>query len=237
MSRILGVVTIGQSPRDDVVPELRPLLPGVTLREAGALDGETPAALATLAAEPAGPILVTRLRDGREIRIGEHDVLPRVERAIAAVEGGAEAVLLLCTGPFPTLAARVPLLYPDRILGHFVAGVVAHTVVGVLTPAAAQIPWQATRWRATLPDRHEIVIATASPYASEWRAAFRTPLEELAGRRPGLVVMDCLGYDRAMRDAVRARLGVPTILARTVLARAAAELLGLDAAGSPRPGR
>jgi protein AroM len=226
MRATLGAVTIGQTPRVDVIPELAALLPGAAFREAGALDDEPPEALRRLAADPRGPILVTRLRDGREIRVGEADVLPRLRRAIALLEEGVDAILLLCTGPFPRLTARVPLLYPERVLVHFVAGVFDGEALGVLTPGAAQVEWQVRRWRAACPGA-EVAVAAASPYGSDWRPALDAALDALARSRPALMVMDCLGYDRAMREHVRARTGTPVALARSVLARAAAELLAL----------
>lgn len=226
MSATLGAVTIGQSPRIDVVPELASLLPGVAFHEAGALDDEPPEALLCLAADPRGPILVTRLRDGREIRVGEEDIVPRVQRAIARIEDRVDAILLLCTGSFPRLAARVPLLYPERLLAHFVAGVFDGGALAVLTPGAAQVDWQLRRWRAACPGAG-VAVAAASPYEADWRPGLDTALDALARARPALVVMDCLGYDRAMRAQARERAGVPVVLARSVLARAAAELLGL----------
>lgn len=227
MSVVLGAVTIGQSPRTDVIPELAPLLPGVTFREAGALDPESPEALRELAARAADRILVTRLRDGTEIRLAEDDVVPRVQRAVDTLQDDAAAILLLCTGPFPTLASRVPLLYPDRVLQHFVAGVFDGPALAVLTPGAPQVPWQEARWRARVPPATRVVVTAASPYAEDWRRGFEPALAELAAAKPSLVAMDCLGYDRAMRDLVSARVGAPVALARSVLARAAAELLGL----------
>ena len=45
----IGLVTIGQAPRTDVVPEMRALLgPVVEVLEAGALDGMTPEEIAML---------------------------------------------------------------------------------------------------------------------------------------------------------------------------------------------
>jgi protein AroM len=227
MAPVLGAVTIGQSPRVDVIPELAALLPGVAFREAGALDGEDPASLARLAERPAGHLLVTRLRDGSEIRIGEDDILPRVQRAVDALQGETEAILLLCTGPFPRLESAVPLLYPGRLLTHFVAGVFDGAALAVLAPAAAQVAWQETRWRASVGPEAEVIVEAASPY-EDWQPGFEAALGRLVPRKPALVIMDCLGYDQTMRDLVRARTGVPAVLARSVLARAAAELLALD---------
>jgi hypothetical protein len=39
-------------------------------------------------------------------------------------------------------------------------------------------------------------------------------------------VLDCLGYTMHMRELARARVNAPVLLARTVLARAAADVVG-----------
>lgn len=169
---------------------------------------------------------MTRLRDGREIRIGEDDIVPGVQRAVDRLQGEVSAILLLCTGSFPPLRSAVPLLYPERVLTHFVAGVLDGPTLAVLTPAEAQIPWQVARWRFALPADTDVVVASASPYGADWRRGLEPALERLEVRKPALVVLDCLGYDGAMRDLALARTGAPVAVARSVLARAAAELLG-----------
>jgi hypothetical protein len=47
----------------------------------------------------------------------------------------------------------------------------------------------------------------------------------LARSQPGLVVLDCLGFDRPMQRRVRSIVGVPVVLPRIALAGAAAALL------------
>ncbi len=47
----IGMVTVGQAPRADIVPDMAALLPDVDILEAGALDGLDRAAIARLAPE------------------------------------------------------------------------------------------------------------------------------------------------------------------------------------------
>ena len=62
MRPIVGMITIGQSPRSDVVPDMVEILgPGVEIRERGALDGLSPREIAALAPAPDDDLLVTRL--------------------------------------------------------------------------------------------------------------------------------------------------------------------------------
>ncbi len=57
MSKKIGIITIGQSPRTDVLPEMSAFFPeGVEVLEQGALDGLTPQQVRAFA-----PEAVTRL--------------------------------------------------------------------------------------------------------------------------------------------------------------------------------
>src|SRR6266403_1285539 len=113
----IGMVTVGQAPRGDVVPDMAALLPGVEILEAGALDGLDRAAIARLAPAGDDEILVTRLADASSVFVGKAHVLPRVKARIAALEDqGVALTVLLCTGAFPRMAARRPLLEPQQVL-------------------------------------------------------------------------------------------------------------------------
>lgn len=66
--RTVGMITIGQSPRDDVVPEMEKILgPGIRVVQAGALDGLSRDEVATLAPREREHALVTRLADSTEV--------------------------------------------------------------------------------------------------------------------------------------------------------------------------
>ena len=62
----VGLITVGQSPRSDVVPDMAAILGGdVEILEAGALDGLSRAQIAPLAPEGDDEIIVTRLATAR----------------------------------------------------------------------------------------------------------------------------------------------------------------------------
>ena len=106
----VGLITVGQSPRSDVVPDMAAILGGdVEIVEAGALDGLTRAEMEPLAPEGDDEILVTRLADGSSVFVGKSKMITRIEAKIAALEDRGVALnVLLCTGEFPKLrrAAR-----------------------------------------------------------------------------------------------------------------------------------
>lgn len=217
----VGTLTIGQSPRVDIIPEFRGVLgEAAEIIEAGALDDLTAAEVAGLAPAAGEQVLVTRLRDGTSARIGHSRVVPLLQRQLDALAPRVDAVLLLCTGSFAGLSAPCPILYPDRLILGLVRAL-APRHLGIITPDRAQAEEQEARWRSSV-DR--LTIVAASPYTE----ADTLPRlgAELARGGAELIVLDSLGYARAMKAAVRAAAGRPVVLPRTLLARAAAELLG-----------
>ncbi len=219
--RVLGVVTIGQSPRDDIVSEMQPLLgEGVELVQAGALDGLSREEVAALAPAPGEAVLVTRLQDGTSVRVAHRHILPRLARQAEAIAGRVDALLLLCTGSFPAFRVACPVLYPERLLQNFVRALSPGLHLGVVTPDDGQVDEQRTRWSEVAA---RVTVCPASPYGDPGRLA--EAARSLASQHVDLIVLDSLGYNVAAKRAVRELAGVPVVLPRTVLARAAAELL------------
>ena len=221
----IGMVTIGQAPRADVVPDMAALLPDVEILEAGALDGLDRAAIARLAPEGDDEILVTRLADASSVFVGKAHVLPRVTARIAALEAqGVALTVLLCTGAFPRLTARRPLLEPQQVLLGVLRGLSHPGRLGVLTPSERHVAQTTARWRA---DGFDAAVVPLSPYDEQDPAALARAATALRDAGTGLVVMDCIGFRDVTRRDLAARLGVPVLVANLLVARLAAELLAL----------
>ena len=222
---VIGLVTIGQSPRSDVVPDMATILgPAVEIREAGALDGLSSTEIDALAPSGDDEILVTRLRDGTSVFIGKPKIVSLVERRIAALErDGAGLTALLCTGAFPRLRATRPLIQPQPVLLGLLRGMSWPGRLGVLTPSMRHVPQTEARWRR---DGFDAVVAPLSPYEEEDAAAVRRAVGAMRDGGAGLIVMDCMGFRRKTRDELRALTGVPVLLANLLLARVIAETCG-----------
>ncbi|HXU91994.1 MAG TPA: AroM family protein [Methylomirabilota bacterium] len=218
----IGLVTIGQSPRVDVVPDMAAILgPGVEIREAGALDGLARGEIDALAPTGDDEILVTRLRDGTSVFLGKPKIVPLVEARIAALEGdGAALTALLCTGAFPRLRASRPLIQPQPLLLGLLRATSWPGRLGVLTPSVRHVPQTQARWRR---DGFDAVVAPLSPYEEEDAAAVQRAARAMTNGGAGLIVMDCMGFRRKTRDELRALTGVPVLLANLLLARVLAE--------------
>jgi len=220
----VGLITVGQSPRSDVVPDMAAILGDVEILEVGALDGLSREQIVRL--EPGGDdeIIVTRLADGSPVFVGKTKVIPRIEALIAALEDrGTALTVLLCTGEFPKLAARRPFLEPQQLLLGLLRAMTFPGRLGVLTPSERHVPQTAARWRASGFDAH---VAPLSPYEENDPAAVRRAADDLRAGNAGLVVMDCIGFRRKTRDEIAHLTGAPTLVANLLVARVAAELLG-----------
>ena len=223
MARRIGAITVGQSPRIDVVGELGELLQGIELQQRGALDGLTADEIQKLAPVAGDYVLVTKLQDGTSVRIAEKYILERIKKHIEDLENeGVEGTLMLCTGEFPTFHSRRPLLYPQRLLQHFVASVADQAVVGIFTPDVSQVPQATRRWIAN--GCKQVFVEPASPYGDPEKV-FEAALK-LRDQGAEILVMDCIGYTWGMKRKVMADTGLPVVLPRTVAARAVAELFG-----------
>ena len=222
---VIGLVTIGQSPRMDVVPEMAAVMgPGIVVREAGALDGLSRPAIAALAPTAGDELRVTRLADGSPVFLGKEKVVGLVEARIAALEReGASLTALLCTGAFPKLHATRPLIQPHPVLLGTLRGLSCSGRLGVLTPSVPHVPQTEARWRR---DGFDPVVAPLSPYEEEDPAAVKRAAQAMRAGGAGLVVMDCMGFRRKTRDELRGLTGVPVLLANLLVARVIAEACG-----------
>ncbi|MGO9728948.1 MAG: AroM family protein [Streptosporangiaceae bacterium] len=219
---IVGAVTAGQSPRDDVLPEMAELLPrGTRFVERGALDGVSASELGRLAPVAEETVVVTRLRDGREVALAEARLLPLLQRAVDEVaELGATVVAPLCTGSLPGLRSPRPLVFPGPVVRHLVLALAKDCRLGVIVPAADQVAGAESDWAAVTGTRRVLAASPYGPGQPLARAA-----AELVDWHPDLVVLDCLGFGRSAQRVIRETGGVPAILPRIALAGAIAAML------------
>ena len=220
--RSVGLITIGQAPRVDMVPEMEAWLGPVRTIERGALDEMTLDGIAALRPTPDDYTLITRLSDGSSATIAERHILPRIQSAITDLEAeGVEAVVLLCTGEFPPFDHERPLLRAERLIVDGVRAIAGGSRVGVVCPLPEQERLTCDKWSGLGDDLH---VASGSPY-DEDTDALRQAARHLGEIGVDYVVLDCMGYTQEMKDLVRKEAGAPVLLARSVVARLAAEVI------------
>lgn len=220
----VGIVTIGQSPRVDITADLAPyLLPNIQLVEAGAMDPFTLEEIeARFYPEEGDTVLVSRMRDGRQAKMGESKIMPYVQEAIHKLAGeGVSAVVLMCTGKFPEFHCTVPFITPYNLIHGVVGSTYPGAKIGVIAPDPDQIG-QAARWWEE--DGYTAKAVSLSPYIGSDIASVAAELKDF---EPDIVILDCLGYTTQMKNQVISVLPTATILPRTLIARLLNELFGV----------
>src|SRR5688500_18507552 len=97
--RMIGAITIGQAPRDDVVPEMEKLLgAGVRVLQEGALDGLSRSDIAALGPAQGDAALITRLTDGSEVIVAMRNLLGPPQACLDRPAPQTEACVILCAG-------------------------------------------------------------------------------------------------------------------------------------------
>lgn len=213
----IAFVTIGYSPRKDIVPELiEEMLAGIDGRdvetsEHGVLDGLSSEDLPTMLAEPGELSFVTRGTGGTEIVLSAarvearlHDLLLRLD------ERGHDMIVLLCTGTVIPQLRKTLVLEAQKIVDHAIEAMAGtERQLGIVLPLERQIDEFRTRHGYSSPVR----FAACSPYAAGDPAGAADALGSCDA-----AVMHCMGYSRDMRDAMRERLQAPVLHARGIVA-------------------
>jgi len=215
----IGMVTIGQSPRNDVVKEIRDILGPVEIIERGCLDELTKEQIESLKPKEREPFLVTLLRDGSSVRVSREKVANLLQQRIKELENeDVDLIVLLCTGDFTNLKSKKLIIEPGKLIPELVLGMIAEEKeLGIIIPSAEQIEQTKKKWGDV-----SLVVAVASPYENPEKLL--EAARKLQARNVHLTVLDCIGYTKQMKQKVKEITGKPVILSRTVVARVTREL-------------
>ena len=221
---MLGLVTIGQAPRDDVVASMFGGADVGGIIQEGALDLLEPDQIDLLAPGLGELPLVTRLRDGEEVIVAKSRLLPHLAQAVERLEAqGCGTICVLCTGDFPRLGRDALLVFPDRLLAGMIDALLPDGTLGILMPHAGQRESMIAKWTTAT---RATVTGVASPYSTAGQVS--AEIRELDRAGALMVVLDCMGYDRQMLADARAATTRPVILANGVVGGVLGELTGVS---------
>ena len=217
----IGMLTIGQTPRVDLLPTLIEILGDEhEIIEAGALDGLNLENVKGIEILPDDYILVSRMRDGTEVKITKRFVIPRVQEKITELEEkGVRLTVVMCTGAFPQFESKGLVVTPQEILKGVLNGSLKKGKLGVVYPTEEQMPGAQSNFGS---DDVETYADVTSPYEGS------EELEALAGRLSAqnldLILLNCFGFSSDLKKYIAERTGVPTIQSNAVVARVLKEL-------------
>lgn len=215
----IAFVTIGQSPRTDLTPEILSQVRGpIDAIEFGALDELSHAEATAMAPKEGETSLCTRMRDGSEVVIGKDQTRDRLQKLFDRLDTeGFDAITLLCTGYFEHLGSKTLLIESQRVVDATVdaLSVGCHNL-GVILPLERQV----AEFHVHSDDTRRIKATHYSPYSGD---RLETAAKEVADC--DLVVMHCMGYSEAMRTKTIALTNKPVLLARRIVAGAVQQII------------
>lgn len=149
MKKKLGLITIGQSPRRDIVPDMVEFIgEDVEILESGALDNLEYEEIMEFTPTEDDYVLISKLRDGRGVKFSERYILPLLQDCIDNLESqGVDLILFICTGVFPDVFKfNVPILYPQKIIHGLVPNLLNSSKLTIITPDKDQVRQSEKKW-------------------------------------------------------------------------------------------
>jgi len=205
----VAFLTIGQSPRPDIMDELVDGLKGMSYSEYGVLDNYSLDHILEDFTPKANQIAyVTVLRNGRQVKLSKETVSHRLQELVSRVESSVDVIVVLCAGDF-SLSSSKPIVYPSEALVELVRRS-SPLSIGVMIPEKSQTELMRVRWEAV---SHVLKIVVWSPYAS--MVALETVSKEL--KHTGTIVMECLGYSTRHRRLVEHITGEKAFIPRDAI--------------------
>jgi protein AroM len=217
----VGFLTIGQSPREDITAEMRPLLrPIFEAVEYGILDDMSSEEIEALAPHEQEAHLVSRSRDGTQVLLSEQKISRLLPGAIDHMIGRlrVDAVGVLCTHEFKMRKFPIPVIFPAEQMKSHLDKIPDVHKLGVIVPLEDQIEMTRQKW-----GHKRAFVVSKSPYVED--KTWEDIAESLMDQKVDAVVLDCIGYTRNDHRELLDLLNLPIILPRTILASAINKIL------------
>ncbi|MFT2092198.1 AroM family protein [Paraglaciecola sp. 2405UD69-4] len=216
----LGILTLGQAPREDIVPTFQAILGGNTnYVQAGALDGLSLTQIAELKTNNAREGIETRLLGGDSVLVQKQQLIDKLKLKATQLATRCDISFLLCSGRFPELKQSHPfLLQPIDYLKPIVKSAATGRCLCIIGPES-DMEMAPSQWRECA---GEVVTAAASPYDHFELLAGAAKRAKAIGA--DIIFMDDMGFTETQRQLVRTVSGVSTINATSLFARIIEEI-------------
>lgn len=215
----IAFLTIGQSPRIDIMQDIKSLLPSnIEIFEIGVLDNLNEKEISSITPlSNKEEILVSKLRNGKQVLISKRKLIPLLKKCIKNIENYADGIVLLCTDDFPEINSKKILIKPSKLLKSF-ASIIDGKILGVVVPIKEQINSTKKRWSKIFPKK--IIIHSYLPYTNE-----EIKIKEFEDfKLVDLIILDCIGYAIKHKIYMYNTFNKPIILPRTLIARVINEI-------------
>ncbi|MGI4809974.1 MAG: AroM family protein [Janthinobacterium lividum] len=211
----IAFVTIGQAPRDDIVPELL-MLAGqwpedLLVQQFGVLDDVTAATLSATPIHLNESRFYTRLAGGNYVTVGGGLIGRHLDPLLHRLDSqGFDLIVLITTGLFQPTRLGTPFLHGQQVVDAWIGSLVMGSCkLGLIYPLARQHNGFA---HGTLIQNAQAVAATGGTERLEDVTAGLSDAD--------LILMHSVGYTEQMAESVSAASRKPVVTARRIIAAA-----------------
>lgn len=193
MKEKLGLITMGEAPRDDVLPYILPFVSDFSLEHVGLLDNCSKEEIELLAPDTLQEEqMVSKLKDGGSATMAKRKLIPLLQEKINNLENqGCDIIWVMCTGEFSEIHTRSVLIEPDRLITGLLENLSrGEYCLGVLVPKQEQIEITKSKYKNIT----QVIGEAYSPY-QQWNEKEVQQLGETFSKKNcDLIIMDCMGY-------------------------------------------
>ncbi|MFP3951358.1 MAG: AroM family protein [Candidatus Bathyarchaeia archaeon] len=217
----IGMLTIGQAPRDDILPGLMDVMgDNYEFVQAGALDEKSLDDVRSIRFPRDSPILVTRMRDGTEVKVTKKFVIPLMQKRLKELEDrGIRLTVVMCTGRFPQFTSRSLVVTPREVIRGVLNATLKQGKLGVIYPAEEQVDMAEEEFGSP---EVEIYADWLSPYREG--GELKPLVRRLSQESPDLILLNCFGFNSDIKEAIYRGTGIPPIQSNSLIARVLKEL-------------
>ena len=216
---MIGLITLGHSPRPDHEEVYNLIAPGVPRMLVGALDAMSCDEARTLEDKEGVSPLVCLLKDNTTVEIPLPLLFPYLEHQVEILAAaGTRLAVVLCCGGFPVFNAPISVLLPGMIVPALVRATCPKGKIGIIVPNKAQESAAVQHWKEA---GIEVTSAVVSPYQG---IGFKEAGGKFRSMSADLVAIDCMGFKNEHRQKLKDLCGCPVLLPTTIVARVALEM-------------
>lgn len=222
MKRKLLAITIGQSPRNDILFEVEKYMTNFEIIQKGALDGLTKKYIEeNLYIESDSYVLESKLNNGDHVSFAEEKILPLIQKILDKNDNEVDQVLMLCTGVFNhKFRTRHNIIYPQKIIHPIVKAIIGNGNLVVLNPNKNQLKQSEEKWSQVV---ENVKCSFVSPYAND-ENEFKNAVKFINENSADLVLLDCMGYNEEMKNYFIKQTNKPVILSNALVGKVLSEL-------------
>ncbi len=208
-------ITIGQSPRPDIMSDLYALTPGIKLNEVGALDDLNASALQKITPIAGEVFYVTKLKNGKEVKGSKKEIQKHIKEKIESLEcQKVKAIFLLCTGEFERLSSNLPFFQSSEIIKHIIANYYFDKKIAIITPDFDQKEFMSRRWMKL---GIKYSVFSCYPYYETKQSIHLA--NYLFQSNFDVILLDCIGFPLSMKSHFEDLSQKEVILPREIVAK------------------